>query len=266
MSIRKTLFGYEIRDGRIAANDREADVVRRIFKLYRNGESYKSVADALNREGVPYSGDAPQWDKCKVKRTLENPRYAGRDGYPSIITKEDFQGVQAVIRTKSSGSKRNGKGKNPVALLKPYLKCELCDGQLIGVGGRNQEAGMTYLKCQGCGKAVTIRTSVLTEETERQIGASFAEGGSYVPSDEAMRLANAIDRSLEHPERPEETVALILQGVAAQYACCPNPAQRQFPKTLSDMGAGQIRKLVSHISVSQNGAISVCLKGRRRIV
>ena len=106
MSIRKTLFGYEIRDGRIAANDREADVVRRIFKLYRNGESYKSVADALNREGVPYSGDAPQWDKCKVKRTLENPRYAGWDGYPSIITKEDFQGVQAVIRTKSSGSKQ----------------------------------------------------------------------------------------------------------------------------------------------------------------
>ena len=82
----------------------------------------------------------------------------------------------------------------------------------------------------------------------------------------AMRLANAIDRSLEHPERPEETVALILQGVAARYACCPNPAQHQFPKSLSDMGAGQIRKLVSHISVSQNGAISVCLKGRRRIV
>ena len=86
MSIRKVLFGYEIRDGRIAANDREADAVRRIFKLYRNGESYKSVAETLNREGVPYSEDAPQWNKCKVKRTLENPRYAGRDGYPSIIT------------------------------------------------------------------------------------------------------------------------------------------------------------------------------------
>ena len=42
MSIRKVLFGYEIRDGRIAANEREADAVRRIFKLYRNGESYSN--------------------------------------------------------------------------------------------------------------------------------------------------------------------------------------------------------------------------------
>ena len=264
MSIRKVLFGYEIRDGRIAANDREADAVRRIFKLYRNGESYKSVAETLNREDVPYSEDAPQWNKCKVKRMLENPRYAGADSYPSIIADEDFRSVQSVIRTKAP--KSESAGKSPVALLKPYLKCASCESRLIGVGGKNQEAGMTYLKCQGCGKAVTIRTLALTEETERQIGASFAEGGSYVPSDEAMRLANAIDRSLEHPERPEETVALILQGVAARYACCPNPAQRQFPKTLSDMGAGQIRKLISHISVSQNGAISVCLKGRRRIM
>ena len=50
MSIRKTWFGYEIRDGRISRNEREAETVRKIFRLYRDGHSYQCIADTL---GVP---------------------------------------------------------------------------------------------------------------------------------------------------------------------------------------------------------------------
>lgn len=266
MSIRKILFGYEIRGGEICVNDREAAAVRRIFKLYRDGESYKSVADALNREGVPYGDESPQWNKCKVKRTLENPRYAGKDGYPCVIADGDFQSVQALIRTKNSGNERARKAKSPVTLLKPYLQCGLCGCRLTGVGGRNQDAEKTYLKCRKCEAVVTIRTSLLIEETERQIKAPCAERGGYAPSDEAMRLENAIDRALERPDSPEEAITLIMKGISARYECCPNPVQRQSPKALNDMDAKQIGELISYISVSQNGAISICLKGRRRIM
>ena len=264
MSIRKTLFGYEIRDGRISVNEREAETVRKIFRLYRDGLSYQCIADTLNREGTAYHNGVSDWNKRKVNRTVENSRYAGQDGYPAIIAQEDFLNTQTIMLERKHGK---SDGKDSLALIKPYLKCGLCDGQLTGMGGRGQKAGTAYLKCQKCGTAVAISIAFLIKETERQIKTPCAERGDYAPSDEAMRLENAIDRALERPDNPGEAIALIMKGISARYECCPNPVvKRQSPKALNDMDAKQIGELISHISVSQNGAISVCLKGRRRIV
>ena len=79
MSNRKILYGYQIRDGVIAAVEEEAILVRRVFSLYIGGLSYQKISDLLNREEVPYSQEAPAWNKHKVKRLLENPRYTGQD-------------------------------------------------------------------------------------------------------------------------------------------------------------------------------------------
>ena len=43
-----------------------------------------------------------------------------------------------------------------------------------------------------------------------------AEGG-YTPSEDTVRLTNAINRGLERPEHPEDVVALILRGISARY-------------------------------------------------
>ena len=263
MSIRKTLFGYEIRDGQTSVNEREAETVRKIFRLYRDGLSYQCIADTLNREGAAYHDGVPDWNKRKVNRTVENARYAGNDGYSAIIAQEDFLNAQTMMLERKH---RRSDGKDSFALIKPYLKCGLCDGQMLGMGGRGQKTGTAYLKCRKCGTAVAISVSDLIKETERQMETPRAERGDYAPSDEAMRLENAIDRALERPDNPGEAIALIMKGISARYECCPNPAQRQSPKALDDMDAKQIGELISHISVSQNGAISVCLKGHRRIV
>ena len=56
----------------------EAAVVNRIAGLYLDGLSYQKLADLLNQENIPFSQEAPAWDKHKVKRLLENPRYTGQ--------------------------------------------------------------------------------------------------------------------------------------------------------------------------------------------
>ena len=75
---RKILYGYQIQNGEIAVVEDEALVVQRVFSLYLGGQSYQRISDTLNGEEIPFCREAPLWNKHKVKRLLENPRYAGR--------------------------------------------------------------------------------------------------------------------------------------------------------------------------------------------
>lgn len=97
MSKRKILYGYQIQDGALTVSSQERVVVERIAMLYIEGLSYQKISDTLNKEQVPFSTEAPLWNKHKVKRLLENPRYTGTDGYPPILKRDVFQEVQRKI-------------------------------------------------------------------------------------------------------------------------------------------------------------------------
>ncbi len=166
MSNRKILYGYQIQRGELVICPREAEIVDRIVALYMEDVSYQKISDTLNQEHIPFSMETPLWNKHKVKRLLENPRYTGEDGYPSIIEAGAFQAVQRKIRDKTAG----------------YRKKD---------------------------SASDSSTKMSEEATE------FV----YVPSGEVIRLTNAINRSLEHLDTPEDVAALILQGISARYDC-----------------------------------------------
>lgn len=85
---RKILYGYQIRDGALEIVPEERQVVRMVFTLYIAGASFQNISEALNQQHIPYCLEAPPWNKHKVKRILENPRYTGKDGYPVIIDGE----------------------------------------------------------------------------------------------------------------------------------------------------------------------------------
>ncbi len=103
MTNRKLLYGYKIQDGGLSVVMEEAAVVSRVYSLYAASLSYQKISDTLNEEHIPYSRERPEWNKHKVKRLLENPRYIGRDGYPAIVDDEMFQTVQAMIQEKTAG-------------------------------------------------------------------------------------------------------------------------------------------------------------------
>lgn len=164
MKNRKILYGYVVENGELHIQPGEATVVQRVMALYTEELSYQKISDILNGEGIPFSSEAPSWNKHKVKRLLENPRYAGANGYPPIIELAVFQEVQLRIRDKTANySKRE----------RPVPKAVVCEETTV----------------------------------------------SYIPSDEVIRLTNAINRGLEHLDTPEDVVALILQGISARYDC-----------------------------------------------
>ena len=181
MSKRKLLYGYQIQNGELTVVEVEASVVARVASLYLDGLSYQKLADLLNQENIPFSQETPAWDKHKVKRLLENPRYTGQKGYPAILGGETFHCVQSRIQGKTA--KQALKAERPALKLVSRLHCAACGAALYRMGGRNRRSDTLYLKCVQCGAIITMRDEVLLDEIARQTAEQERpERTSYQPS------------------------------------------------------------------------------------
>ncbi len=81
-------FGYCMVNGKYALNTIEAETVRKIFADYIGGKSLKTIAAEMT---IPYNASKTVWNKNMVCRVLENLKYIGENGYPQIVTSEDFR-------------------------------------------------------------------------------------------------------------------------------------------------------------------------------
>lgn len=258
MTYRKNLYGYYIENGKVTVVPEEKAVVERIVGLYLAGASYQAIADSLNKAGTPFCPEVPLWNKHKVKRLLENPRYTGTKGYPTILDDDTFQAVQAHIQAKTEGY--TFKEKRPALKLKDYLRCP-CGGALRRISGTIRRKDTLYLKCAVCGAHVTISDEDLLTEVSRQVAERIAPREQpYVPSSEVIRLTNAINRALEHLNDPENVVSLILRGVSARYDCCPAPIEQENRRRLSEADLKRFGQTVSHITITGNLDITVHFK------
>ncbi len=99
-------LGYDVREGALLANDREAGLVREMFDLCREGRTLDEIASLLNaRNRRTKRGTA--WSAVKVHRILHNPVYAGFLRWDGLVRKaeheplvpiEFFNEVQELLR------------------------------------------------------------------------------------------------------------------------------------------------------------------------
>lgn len=80
-------FGYCMVNGKYALNAPEVEAVRKIFADYIGGKSLKTIAAEMQ---IPYNMGKAVWNKNMVCRVLENRKYVGKNGFPKIISDEDF--------------------------------------------------------------------------------------------------------------------------------------------------------------------------------
>jgi len=102
-------YGYDYKDGKLLVNDKEAPVVRRIFKMYLEGFSMKRIADILNSEGIP-TKHGKEWSTQTIASILKNPLYCGflrwekyinKGEHQALIDVDTFNKVQEMIKNKS---------------------------------------------------------------------------------------------------------------------------------------------------------------------
>ena len=83
---------------------------------------------------------------------------------------------------------------------------------------------------------------------------------AYIPSADTVRLTNAINRGLEHPDKPEDVVSLILQGVSARYDCCPAPTKSEIFNRPAEVDFKSFGQAVSHITITGENIVTVHFK------
>ena len=81
-------FGYCVINGKYALNVHESEAVQKIFSDYIGGKSLKTIAAEMQ---IPYNANKTTWNKNMVSRVLENRKYIGENGYPQIVTKNEFE-------------------------------------------------------------------------------------------------------------------------------------------------------------------------------
>ena len=184
-------------------NEREAEVVRRIFELYVQGWGLKRIARQLNRDGVPSPRAGRRgtgsWSPSSIDAMLSNERYTGvvpynrwkktyrggtkirverpreewlRVAAPHLRIVDQALWLAAREARPGTSAPRLGPGRPPVHLLSGIMRCGLCGGPIQV--GRTQLGGET-VKAYTCAWHRTRGPEVCTNDRHRPIDAVNAE-------------------------------------------------------------------------------------------
>ena len=165
-------LGYRVVDKHLAIHEQEAAVVRRIFHEYASGQSYKSIIDGLNRDGLTTRRGKP-FGRNSLHDLLHNEKYAGvltyggkkyrpdgtrnthgepdpnairvEDAVPPIVSREMFDAVQERM-TKNKHAQGGRPGTKRGYPLKGKVFCGLCKS---AVYVSTSKQIYDYYKCGG---------------------------------------------------------------------------------------------------------------------
>lgn len=179
-------YGYVLKDGKIAINQEEATVVRKIFDLYLCGASKRAIAQNLNQQGVfnrrheqwthgsilyilsneKYTGDS-LWQKTYQTDTLpreqkknygEVQQYYAKNTHPPIVSHEEYMAVQS-LRTQRTVSQLPAQ---PSHIFKKKLLCGNC-----GVSFRvKTDKGNMYWMCKSHAENASLCNVAQISEVE----------------------------------------------------------------------------------------------------
>ncbi|WP_133674782.1 recombinase family protein [Aquamicrobium defluvii] len=210
-----------------------AAIVRRIFEMAIAGKGQQSIAETLNREGVPVFGRGKHWHRSYVKKMLGNPAVIGQftphrmeiingkrvrvpaepveDYFPQAVSREVFEQVAALASGRSAPSKTEGAMANILAGL---AKCPRCGSTMTRVNKGGKKGGHPYLICTRAkaGAGCTYRKVRLDHVTRAIIdNAGYLIG--ELPSPEADLQAQWDQLSLAHDVMGDE-IERVVQAIA----------------------------------------------------
>ena len=173
----KPPLGYDFdHSGKLVINPDEAKCVQLIFDLYENNYSYNCMADELNKRGYKtkfgnkfnknsfssilnqekYTGKYI-WNKTSKKSskgTRNSHKYKSEAEYviredivPVIISKDQFDRVQAMMRDRQGGTAQSKARRFYLLSSMGKLKCAKCGANLVGTARKSHGIEYTYYYC-----------------------------------------------------------------------------------------------------------------------
>lgn len=147
------MLGYRMRDGQYHVIPEEAEVVRRIFREYLEGNGSNRIAAHLQDDGIPtmnggiwnpqtiakilrnynYTGNLllqktfneDYISKKKITNTGQKPKYHAEETHEAIVSMEEWLAVQAEIERRADKWKSTQPSK-PTFLYTGMIQCAKC--------------------------------------------------------------------------------------------------------------------------------------------
>lgn len=147
----KHLYGYDVVDKHFVVNEKEAQVVKRIYDLCLKGNGYIRIASILNGENIKSSGNR-KWAYSVIAKILKDETYTGKlilqksyrpiihfrkinrgevakyvvdDAHEPIIDRDTFERVQEEIKRRDGGYSNESKDN----VFKQLVHCGTCGGR-----------------------------------------------------------------------------------------------------------------------------------------
>jgi len=166
-------YGYVLENHELVIVPEQAEVVRRIFVMYLDGNGINRIAAALNRDGIIFNGTA--WNNTRVRYILSNEKYIGdsllqktytpqmlplrnrpnrgeldkyyvNDTHQAIISKEDFSSVQVRLNQRENRKEQSEEKKY---ILSGMIVCSECGWRYR----RKEQNNKVYWVCSHKGNA-----------------------------------------------------------------------------------------------------------------
>ena len=203
MKNRMLPFGYAYNHGAVAVNACEAEVLAEIFERYLSGSSLLQIARELNARRVPYAPGIENWNKARLMRMLEDPRYTGNDEFPQLLSKEraaELKRIKAARNTQSTIDRTQ-----PVYHLCVPILCPNCGSPMGRRSNRECRIPQRWAcKNPQCRTWIGITDEALLGEITDLLNNVIAHperlqasAGAYTPSDAMQRLEAEIRQTLE---------------------------------------------------------------------
>lgn len=124
----KKMYGYDLKDWKFVINEKEAELIREMFKMSGSGISLQRI-----REYVRSKDSSKTWKTSTIRNILGNTSYYGEHNYkgtiiktPRIITKKQFEKVEKGLLERSHIRSKGTEKREISYLLKGLLVCSNC--------------------------------------------------------------------------------------------------------------------------------------------
>lgn len=217
-------YGYRRVNGNIVVHPEEAQTVKLIFREYIGGLSFRKLARLLQEKGYVYVNESGKWSMGALKKLVDRECYIGNDGYPRIISDDDFQKVKEL---ESSRRKNHLKATEDNLLLRRIVMCGECGERLTRFESQYKGIQTFYWRCTNSdcshlGFGVTDET--LATAFDRAIASADRENDisviSYEPNSKVIYQQNQINQMFDSDKADYDRIKEeIVRLASMKYDC-----------------------------------------------
>ena len=281
MKKRNIPFGYHYQNGVITPHPQEVVVLNRIFSEYQKGMSLLEIASHLNDENIEYQPGVTGWNKSRIMRLIEDVRYTGKDGFPSII---DVDTHQTTIEMKAQKNTQHSTNRDhEIFHIDVPVICSECGGVMV----RRHDS--RFKKCQqrwvcsnaGCRTVIHKADSDLLHDITVLLNRAIVNPGLVqIPvvddsiSVQTLKAENEIARTLDTLDYDKNTLReKMLECVSLKYTdidSAPYIAHR-LKATLADaeplsaFSLALFKRTVQAVHLEKDGIVSITLINNQTI-